>query len=158
MRASEFITEVQIDNQQGWGQVPYNQDVDYFGLRVAMRPSVFLKLARPLKEPKSVDYITQHLENGGALGAPFLTVEIPESWLQGKFPDYAQVRGHEGRNRMMAIQKVEGDNPVEVHIFPRELRARHLTPEIIEQLQVAMIAEAGGVVFGGGGRLLFDVM
>lgn len=157
MRIRELM-EYRVDNVDGLGSVPYNANINYMGLRVLMKPSVFLKLARPLKEPQSVDYITQHLENGGALGAPFLTVEIPESWLQGKFPDYAQVRGHEGRNRMMAIQKVEGDNPVEVHIFPRELRARHLTPEIIEQLQVAMIAEAGGVVFGGGGRLLFDVM
>ena len=91
------------------------------------------------------------------MGAPFLTLDIPEDWREGQFSEYAQVRGHEGRNRMIAIQKVEGDDPVEVHIFPRGLRARHLTPEIVEQLQVAMIAEAGGVV-GGRGNLLFDVM
>lgn len=157
MRIRDLV-EYRVDNVDGLGSVPNNDNVDYMGLRVLMKPSVFLKLARPLNEPRSVDYIQQHLENGGALGAPFLTVDIPEDWLEGKFSDYAQVRGHEGRNRMMAVQKVEGDNPVEVHIFPRGLRARHLTPEIIEQLQVAMNAEAGSVVFGGGGRLLFDVM
>lgn len=156
MRISELV-EYRVDNVDGLGSVPYNANVDYMGLRVLMKPSVFLKLARPLNEPRSADYIAQHLEAGGALGAPFLTLDIPEDWREGQFSEYAQVRGHEGRNRMIAIQKVEGDDPVEVHIFPRGLRARHLTPEIVEQLQVAMIAEAGGVV-GGRGNLLFDVM
>jgi hypothetical protein len=98
------------------------------------------------------------MEEGGALGQPFLTVDIPEEWRDEDFKNYAKIAGHEGRNRMMAIMKLEGDTPVEVHLFPRGgFRARHLTPEIIEQLQVAMIAEAGGVV-GGRNSLLFDVM
>lgn len=32
MRASEFIVETKIDNKNGWGAVPLNADVDYFGL------------------------------------------------------------------------------------------------------------------------------
>ena len=150
--------EYRVDNREGLGSVPYNANVDYMGLRVLMTPSVFLSLANPLKEPKSVDYIVQHMENGGALGAPFLNIDIPERWFEGKFADYARVVGHEGRNRMMAIQKVEGDGPVEVHLFPRGgIRARHLTQEIIEQLQVGMISESGKIV-PGGRNLLFDMM
>lgn len=37
-----------IDNKDGWGAVPYNQEVNYFGLKVKMTPSIFLKLAAPL--------------------------------------------------------------------------------------------------------------
>jgi hypothetical protein len=49
MRAQEFL-EYKINNRSGIGSVPYNQEVDYFGLRVAMRPSTFLKLALPHAE------------------------------------------------------------------------------------------------------------
>ena len=159
MRIQEIITEYKADPVDGLGSVPYNSNVDYMGLRVLMRPSVFLKLARELREPRSVEYIIKHMEQGGALGQPFLTVDIPEEWRDGDFKNYAKIAGHEGRNRMMAIMKLEGDAPVEVHLFPRGgFRARHLTPEIIEQLQAGLYNETGQVTFAGVGQLLFDVM
>jgi len=159
MRAKEFITEYKVDNVQGLGSTPYNSNVDYRGLRVAMKPSVFLSLAAHLSDPGSVDYIAQHLEDGGSLGAPFLTVDIPEKYFDGDFTglNYANVTGHEGRNRMLAIQKVHGDDPVEVHIFPKgEVRARHLTPDIVEQLQLAMRSQDGKLTFGRGLDGLFQ--
>jgi hypothetical protein len=160
VRAKEFITEYLIDNEDGLGSVPFNANVDYRGLRVLMKPSVFLSLAASLDSPRSVDYIVQHMENGGALGSPFLIVDIPEKYFEGDFTglNYAKVTGHEGRNRMLAIQKVEGDDPVEVHIFaPGEIRKRHFTPEIIEQLQVVMRNQEGKLVFGKLPGLLFEL-
>lgn len=145
MKAREFITEYKVDNKNGLGSVPYNANVDYRGLRVAMKPSVFLSLARPLSAPVSVDYIVKHLQDGGSLGPPFLIIDVPEKWLDGDFTKktYGKIVGHEGRNRMLAIQKVEGDDPVEVHIFPRgEVRARHLTNEIVERLNQGLWNEA----------------
>lgn len=157
----EKITEYRVDNEDGLGSVPFNANVDYRGLRVLMNPSTFLSLANPLDSPKSVDYIVQHMKNGGALGSPFLIVDIPEQYFDGDFTglNYAKVTGHEGRNRMMAIQKVEGDSPVEVHIFGLgEIRARHLTPDVIEQLQVAMRNQEGKLTFARPGELLFELM
>jgi tRNA-dihydrouridine synthase len=59
------------------------------------------------------------------------------------------VTGHEGRNRMLAIKKIEGDNPVEVHIFINgDVKKRHLTREMIEELEVALINEIGKLVVG----------
>lgn len=143
MRANEFITEYKADNREGLGAVPYNADVDYFGMRVLMKPSTFLKLALPLDKPTSVDHIAKHLEQGGALGSPFLQIDIPQSWEEGDFDRPAKVVGHEGRNRMMAIQKVEGDDPVEVHFFPTGgLRARHLTPNIVKALEQGLMNQA----------------
>ena len=127
------LDEVVIDNNAGAGAVPNNSNVDYMGLRVAMRPSTFLQLAAPLStelDPGLVKYIA----NGGAIGAPFLQINIPEAWDTGDFSEPAQVTGHEGRNRMHAIKKLEGDDPVEVHIFPRYYRARHMTPEFVKNL------------------------
>lgn len=162
MRAKEFIDEYKADNDingQGLGTTGYNSNVDYRGLRVLMKPSVFLSLAAHLPSPTSVDYIVQHMKDGGALGSPFLIVDIPEEWFDGNFTglNYAKVAGHEGRNRMLAIQKLEGDEPVEVHIFGYgEIRARHFTTEIIEQLEVAMRNQDGKLVFGRLPGLLFE--
>lgn len=134
MKSYEFITEYKADNREGLGAVPHNADVDYFGLRVMMKPSTFLKLALPLDAPTSVDHIVKHLEQGGALGSPFLQIDIPEEWEKNDFDKAAKVSGHEGRNRMLAIQKVEGDEPVEVHLFPRYYRNRHITDQWIKAL------------------------
>jgi hypothetical protein len=83
MRAHE-ITEVNIDNQKGWGSVPDNQEIDYKGLRVAMRPSTFIKLAKPL-DSEPAEKILQHIQGGGSIGAPFLLVNIPADWEDGAF-------------------------------------------------------------------------
>ena len=69
MRAREFVTEVNIDNRKGAGAVPFNADIDYFGLRVDMKPSTFLKLALPLEEPTSVEGLKAHMASGGSIGA-----------------------------------------------------------------------------------------
>lgn len=150
MRARDFIDEYKVDNVKGLGAVPNNQEVDYFGMRVLMKPSMFLKLATKLEMPVSVDYIEKHLKDGGALGSPFLSVIIPPEWDDGDFSKFAEVSSHEGRNRMMAIQKVEGDEPVEVHIFPRNgLRARDLTPEFVKALNRGLVAERSSDVVSG---------
>jgi hypothetical protein len=58
---------------------------------------------------------------------------------------------------MLAIQKLEGDAPVEVHIFGYgEIRKRHFTPEIIEQLQLAMRSQDGKLTFSKGLEGLFE--
>ena len=160
MRAKEFL-EYKVDNKEGLGSTPYNSNVDYRGLRVLMKPSTFLSLAAHLSEPSSVDHIVKHMQDGGGLGSPFLIVDIPAEYFEADFTglNYSKVVGHEGRNRMLAIQKLEGDNPVEVHIFGYgEIRARHLTPEIIEQLQLAMRSQDGKLTFAPSGGDLFEPM
>jgi hypothetical protein len=151
VRATEFLDEVAIDNREGWGSVPHNQDVDYFGLRVLMRPSTFLKLALPLEgEPPSKDAIEQHIRAGGAIGAPFLDIKIPVEWEDGEYEQAsARVVGHEGRNRMMAVMEVEGDEPVEVHLFPRGgMRRRDITDEMIRLMNGGLQRQGGGYLSG----------
>jgi len=133
--------EVAIDNKDGAGAVPYNQDVDYFGLRTTMRPSTFLRLAAPLGQEHSAE-LEKYIADGGAIGAPFLDIAIPKEWDDGDFSKPAQVMQHEGRNRMTAIRKLEGDAPIEVHIFPRGgYRARDITPEFKAALAKSLYAE-----------------
>ena len=153
MRVHDLLDEVIIDNEHGWGQVPLNMEVKHHGLRVLMQPSVFLKLAYGLDRdasPKVVD----HIRTGGSIGAPFLEISIPKTWplnidrWESEEPEHvsfavpARVAGHEGRNRMTAIKQLEGDSPIEVHLFFRHhIRRRHITPEIISELNRQLVPE-----------------
>jgi hypothetical protein len=144
------ITSVNIDNKDGWGAVPNNQEVDYFGLRVRMKPSVFLNLAATLTHPTSSDKIVDHLKNGGAIGSPFLDIDIPPEWENGDYAVPAKVSGHEGRNRMLAVKAVHGDEPIEVHLFFRHgIRSRHITKEWMSALVKQMVKERSSDIIKG---------
>lgn len=140
-----------IDNKDGWGSVPYNQNIDYMGLRVKMKPSIFLKLAAPLLEPTSSKKIKDHLENGGKIGSPFLTIHVPYEWENNDFSEIAKVRNHEGRNRMIAINELYGDIPIEVHLFFSGAinRNRHLNSQIIKNLNKHLVSEEYGNIING---------
>jgi hypothetical protein len=133
--------------------VPYNKEVDYFGLRVAMRPSTFLKLALPMNntpgDQEAIDYVQQNKDTEG-IGAPFLTIDIPAAWEDGDLSKPARITGHDGRHRMAAILKSEGDDPVETHLFPTGLRRRHFdaNPKWAQELNQIIIGQRGNAVRG----------
>lgn len=139
-----FLKEVNIDNENGWGQTPKNSSIDYYGIRVKMKPSVFLKLAAS-GGGGTAEAIAQHIKSGGSIGAPFLSVQFPQSWRDDIIEDYPEVTGHEGRNRMLAVLKTEGDIPIEVHLFGGrksiEVRKSHIKSSWIQQMKKGMYAE-----------------
>lgn len=139
--ASKFLSEVRIDNKKGAGSTPNNDNVDYLGLRVMMKPSVFLKLAPPLGYSADLQRMRDLIQSGGAIGAPQLYLEIPPSWDDEDLIKPARVQNHEGRHRMQAILELEGDEPVETHLFPLGMRRRHLTPQMIQRLQQSLISQ-----------------
>jgi len=146
---------VNIDNREGKGSVPFNQNVDYMGLRVNMKPSVFLSLAHKLESKPDVSELANEIKQGAGIGAPFLNIQIPEGWSDGDMLMPAKVSGHEGRHRMLAVQEAFGDEPIEVHLFPLGYRKRHMTPEWVDRLQKGMLQERGGKYISGP---LFDVL
>lgn len=142
------LPEVRIDNQSGWGEVPDNRNVDYLGLRAKVKPSTFLRLSHALHDEVSPD-ILAHITSGGAIAAPFLDIRLPGAWLDGDLSEDAKVMGHEGRNRMTAVLRAEGDDLVETHLFFRGgIRNRDLTPEIIKRLDQSIIGQRGDVIRG----------
>ena len=146
----DSLEEYKIDNRNGLGAVPDNDKIDYFGLRVKMKPSIFLKLALPLDKDASVDYIKNHLAKGGSLGSPFLDISIPGEYEDGDYTKPATVAGHEGRNRMKAILQTEGDDPVEVHLFFRHgLRARDINDDIKKSLRNGLINQKKTQIVSG---------
>ena len=152
MRLIDLFEAVKMDNVKGLGEVPDNQNVDYLGLRVEMRPSVFLRLVHslPREQAQSADYIAQHLEQGGSIAAPWLVISVPAEWETGDLEMPARVVGHEGRNRMYAVMETEGDAPVETHLFfSGGVRHRHITPQWIKRLNNSLIPQGKSLPMGG---------
>ena len=145
MKIEDLTTEVKINNVDGIGAVPMNQEIDYFGMAVMMKPSKFLQLAAPLSREPTDEFVDAVVNSPRGIGAPFLIIEYRGS---NKLP---KVVGHEGRNRMKAVLKAEGDTPIEVHLkFRGQIsRARDLTSEIKRDLNRAMKQERTGAVVIG---------
>ena len=156
--AENPVTAPVIDSASGIGSVPNNQSVDYFGLRISMKPSTFLKLARNLpaeeRRARSSTYLRDAMEEGRGIGPPTLYVEIPDGWQEGDFSEVAEVVGHEGRHRATTAMELFGDKPFEMHLFPKFFRRRHITPEWIEHLNTRLVSENGVMVRGP----FFEVM
>lgn len=145
------LGEVSIDNKSGLGSIPDGANIDYMGLRVMMKPSVFLRLAAflPRQHANSVDHIKSHMKQGGGVASPFLDIRIPQEWEDGDFSKLAKIRSHEGRNRMYAILEEDGDTPIEVHIFISGYRSRHIKPEWIKNLNSKLIPQKHDVPLDG---------
>jgi len=149
----EQLDELNIDNKAGWGRTPNNQEIDYMGLKVMMRPSVFLRLAAHLNIDDlargKIDAMKAHTQAGGTVAAPTLYIKVDDCWAQENFINQKfipEVTAHEGRHRMNTQLELNGDVPVETHIFLRsnktEWKARMITPRIIKHLNLALRSES----------------
>lgn len=148
----QIVNELKINNATGIGAVPNNQQIGYQGLQVVMRPSMFLELASPLDtksadERETIEYIKKNLDKKG-VGAPWLTVVVPEAWESGDFNLMAHVRDHDGRHRMHSILEQEGNDPVEVHIIVPHMRRRHITDAMVDHLRSGVLNQQGQYVSG----------
>jgi hypothetical protein len=117
-----------IDNVDGAGAVPYNQEVNYRGFVKYMKPKDFLDV----NPSKTID-TTKEISNSyqKRIGAPYLNVDWDEAAKVWK------IIGHEGRNRASLLFREQPDLDVPIHIFPRNHRARDLTPEMLDAPFVA---------------------
>lgn len=141
-----LLEQLRIDNQQGMGATLFNQQVRYRGLRVLMTPEVFLRLALPLPFAAADAQRTQQLADlmrqGQAIAAPFLIIALPDTWRTDiTAPESAWVQGHEGRHRMLAAQHLQGQTPVETHLFFGPLHRRDVTEQIIQRVRRQLIPQ-----------------
>lgn len=131
------VGQVVFDNVNGKGATPNNQNVIYMGFAMELKPSQFLDLA--VKEEGGSEGRAQTFidmfEEGTAIASPFLIVDIDLDAWEDRKDVIMQVKGHEGRGRMVAVKRHEGDVFVPVHVFPRGLRARHFSEEFFEALR-----------------------
>ena len=96
----------------------------------------------------SISYLEKEIKQGNPIGPPYLELSILDDNTGNPTGIDAKVVGHEGRNRAYAIKKLYGDVPMLVHLFFVCLRARHITPEIITQINKELINQNGNIVKG----------
>lgn len=142
------VGQVRFDQRDGAGSVPNNANVNYLGFTAMMKPSRFLTLSHELKQPRPghIEGLRDHIAAGNAIGSPFLRIDTAdgEDDPEGTF---GKVRQHDGRHRMRAIQALQGDTPVPVHVFGSHGdRARHLTPEMIDRLRGRLFTQGAGKI------------
>ena len=142
----KYVDEAELDST-GWGATPQGTDVDYFGLKVKMRPSTFLKLSHPLNAGEQNSDVEKHMQGGGKIAYPFLEIKDPVEWEDGDFSQQGKVVNHEGRNRMTHWIKMKGDEPIQVNIFLRGAnRRRYVTDDMIQALSQGLISQTGQLV------------
>jgi hypothetical protein len=130
------VNGVEYDSADGIGQTGDNMNIDYMGHVSYMKPGQFLRL-NPDRERGRTPYLDQAVAEGRPIGPPTLYGDYDES------TGTITVTGHEGRGRAMAIQKLDPQIEMPVHVILRkkstkgssgEMRSRSLTPEIIQSL------------------------
>lgn len=143
------VGQVPFDNVNGKGATPNNQNVNYMGFAMELKPSQFMELA--VKEEGGSEYranqFVEMFKEGIPIASPFLLVDIDiDAWEKNGIV-IMKVSGHEGRGRMSAIRKVEGDVFVPVHVFPSGMRARHFSEEFFAALRNAGLrpSSEGGI-------------
>jgi predicted chitinase len=142
----EDIDEAELD-PRGWGETPQGTDIDYFGLKVKMRPSTFLKLSHPLGASDRNADVEKHMQGGGKIAYPFLEIKDPVEWEDGDFSQLGKVSNHEGRNRMTHWIKMKGDEPIQVNVFLRGAnRRRFVTNDMIQAMSQGLISQTGQLV------------
>ena len=153
MKINEVIIQNKYTKPEPAGYTSINDNIDYEGFRVLMKPSVFLELATYLPKGQSdirTLSLLDHMKKGGAIASPFLLIEIPDEWKQGIYTKPAAVCGHEGRHRCHAILSHEDDTPIEVHLCPRYgLKARDVRPAWITAMNKWLIPEWTMTPIGG---------
>ncbi len=137
------VGKVVFDQQKGLGATPNNQEVIYLGCALKLKPSHFLRLAASTDRAEDAKRFVKFIKEGAPLASPTLYVKInEEEWKSGEELRF-EVTGHEGRGRMWAIDEVNGNVPVPVHIILRGgMRARHLSEKLFKDLRnVGIYAE-----------------
>jgi len=125
---------VKFDQARGYGSVPDNQNVDYKGFVVMMKPEAYLALAKAGVKKGSKERAKDIIIAGKPIGSPFLDVDF-----SGLTP---RVVGHDGRHRMMAIEELQPNVAVPVHIFGANgLRAKDITRRQIEDFKTKALNE-----------------
>jgi hypothetical protein len=113
------INEI-IFNDTGIGTSKRHSQTSEYGIKVLMKPSVFLKLTPKIinsSYPDSIEFIKNKIIGGEPIATPVLRIDIPNSWKNNDFEEPAGVVGHNGRHRMLSILEVEGNKSVPVYLF-----------------------------------------
>ena len=148
LAASMMAGKVKYDQENGLGNIPYNnmRELRSRGLRVLMKPDVFLTLAAPLErhDADSVEYIKTVLQdaNGRGIGSPILRLQFERDKNGDLFAP--RVLSHEGRNRAYAVKELYGPQHwLLVHLIFDNVKPQQVTHDVLNRIRWMMVSEKG---------------
>ena len=142
------VKNVIFDNKTGLGSTPNNQNVNYKGITVIMDADDFIKIAADAGETReeTAAELKELIDQGYGLGTPFLELDIDDAIDNANKPITVKCVGHEGRGRVICAKKYFGITELPVHLFFLGYRNRHITPEIIDQINKGIKRERSSSV------------
>jgi hypothetical protein len=124
-----------LNSEKARGSMPNNANVRYMGFAVLMKPQTFLDFAQTLPEKEkrqgTLEFLPSQARDPG-WGPPSFYFDR----------EAMHITGHEGRHRASLFQQACNELML-VHMFPKYERARHMTPEIINDIRTNMMGERG---------------
>lgn len=136
-----------FDNYIGIGTSKYHFSGLYEKIEVLMKPSIFLKLAHPLKNLDNSEFIINHIRNNFPIATPFLFIGMN---LKGDI----KITGHEGRHRMHSIKFIFGDNPTNVLLIFDKFESIKKIPDFLAYINRGILSEDNFFVDGP----LFEIL
>lgn len=133
---------VVLDEINGLGACPNNQNVIYRGFAAFMSPDMFLKLAGQYdkRREESAVEIRKLIEDGYSIGCPMFYINVYD-FIDGKKNARIDIDGHEGRGRCLAMRTL-GIKEIPVQfILMGEARARHIDKDMIKLFSERMYKE-----------------
>jgi hypothetical protein len=113
------------DRSKGIGNVPNQQELDYFGFERNMKPSEFRQyVPKGVWNKDTKSFLASETSKGKTVAPPFLKVEWDKenkAW---------RVSNHEGRSRADYSAELNADADIPVSMLPVGMRARDITPEM----------------------------
>lgn len=130
------VQKVAFDNQSGFGNTPNGKNVEYAGFVVEMKPSTFLSLATDADRKEDAKKFVGFIRDHAPMASPMLYVTVNEKEYDDGEPLKVRVTQHEGRARMWAIDEVNGNTTVPVHVILNGgMRARNLSEKFFDDLR-----------------------
>jgi len=117
---------------KGLGSTPIGNNIDYMGFTVWMTSNDFLRL-NPKRHSES-EYLSQYFQKTEdiIIAPPWISAEYVGNDENPQSGDHWKVVNHEGRGRVIEVEKINPGSLVPVQILPRGgLRARHLTKNMV---------------------------
>ena len=154
---SAMATKPNISHEKdAAGLIGKQMDIKYYGVTAKIKPRGFLELV-PRMGNRGDDYevaLEKYVAEGGKIAPPFLSIEVPDEWLDGNFSRPARVVGHEGRHRTTYVGRSFGEHPIDVDLVfrgetlpgsfsfgGREVRRRHLSKAWLDALNRGLYEE-----------------
>lgn len=137
------VGPIAFDNKNGLGNTPMGANIEYRGCVAFMPASRFLELALISSDAdERAESMIALMKEGQAIAAPFLILTFegePKEVPVGGF----RVQSHEGRGRVVAIQRITGKPNflIPVQLFFEGWRARHLSREVFDVLDQGIVSE-----------------